>query len=71
MSGFFVSLVCKYGDNILKNFANSFSIILNCIFSTYLFDFKLTNSFIIGTTLVILSIFLYSTDYISYKKKKE
>jgi UDP-sugar transporter A1/2/3 len=58
--GLLVALVIKYSDNIMKGFATSLAIIIACIVSMILFDFQLTLLFILGTTLVIFSIFIYS-----------
>jgi len=54
-----VAVVVKYADNIQKGFATSAAIIICCIASVYLFDVVLSVQFIIGTVLVILSIYLY------------
>ncbi|XP_034952392.1 UDP-galactose translocator [Chelonus insularis] len=58
--GLIVALVVKHADNILKGFATSLAIILSCIASIYLFNFKLTLQFALGAILVICSIFMYS-----------
>lgn len=42
LGGITVALVIKYADNIAKNFATSFSIILSFLASVSLFDFKIT-----------------------------
>lgn len=42
LGGITVSLVIKYADNIAKNFATSFSIILSFLASVSLFDFDIT-----------------------------
>ncbi|XP_029032435.1 UDP-N-acetylglucosamine transporter isoform X4 [Osmia bicornis bicornis] len=57
--GLIVAMVVKYADNILKGFATSLAIIISCIASIYLFDFKLTLQFSLGAVLVICSIFMY------------
>lgn len=57
--GLIVAVVVKYADNILKGFATSVAIVISCIVSMYLFDFKLTIQFTVGTAFVIGSIFLY------------
>lgn len=57
--GLLVALVVKYADNILKGFATSLSIIISCVASIYLFEFKLTVQFALGALLVIGAIFLY------------
>nr|XP_014276671.1 UDP-N-acetylglucosamine transporter isoform X2 [Halyomorpha halys]XP_014276672.1 UDP-N-acetylglucosamine transporter isoform X2 [Halyomorpha halys]XP_014276674.1 UDP-N-acetylglucosamine transporter isoform X2 [Halyomorpha halys] len=58
--GMVVALVVKYADNILKGFATSLAIIISCLASVYLFNFRITVLFTIGVVLVIGSIFLYS-----------
>ena len=58
--GLLVAVVVKYADNILKGFATSLAIIISSTVSVYLFDFEITIQFVIGTLLVICSIFLYS-----------
>lgn len=57
--GLIVAVVVKYADNILKGFATSVAIIISCIASIYIFDFRLSLQFICGTAMVIGSIFLY------------
>lgn len=58
--GLLVAVVVKYADNILKGFATSFSIILSCIISVYLFSFHISFQFVLGATLVMFAIYLYS-----------
>lgn len=58
--GLLVAVVVKYADNILKGFATSLAIIISSVVSVYLFDFEITLQFVMGTLLVIASIFLYS-----------
>jgi hypothetical protein len=53
-------VVVKYADNVLKVFASSFSILLSCIISAVLFDFRPNVLFSIGACLVILSTVMYS-----------
>jgi UDP-sugar transporter A1/2/3 len=60
MGGLLVAVVVKYADNILKGFATSAAIVLSCIASIYLFNFKLTLSFTTGAFLVIISVYIYS-----------
>ncbi|XP_075972843.1 UDP-galactose transporter [Anticarsia gemmatalis] len=57
--GLIVAVVVKYADNILKGFATSVAIVISCIASIYLFNFKLTVQFALGALFVIGSIFLY------------
>ena len=58
--GLLVAVVVKFADNILKGFATSFAIILSCFVSVYLFDFHISMNFLIGTTLVVVAIYIYS-----------
>lgn len=58
--GLLVALVVKYSDTIMKGFATSLSIVIACIVSMILLDFRLTMLFTIGATLVIFAIFIYS-----------
>ena len=58
--GLLVALVLKHADNILKGFATSLAIIISCAVSMAIFDFQLTILYALGSSLVIISIFLYS-----------
>lgn len=60
VGGITVALVIKYADNIAKNFATSFSIILSFLASVSLFDFEITAFYLIGTVTVLAATFLYS-----------
>ncbi|KAH8902131.1 nucleotide-sugar transporter [Coniochaeta sp. PMI_546] len=60
VGGVLASLVINYADNIAKNFATSISIVISFMFSVWFFDFKVTLPFLLGTTLVIASTYLYS-----------
>lgn len=60
VGGLIVAVVVKYADNVLKVFATSFSILLSCIISAFLFDFRPNLLFICGACLVILSTVMYS-----------
>ncbi|KAF0755860.1 UDP-N-acetylglucosamine transporter [Aphis craccivora] len=64
--GLIVAMVVKYADNILKGFATSLAIVVACVFSMYFFDFTISIQFVVGTMLVMCSIFLYS-----YTKQKK
>ena len=57
--GLLVAVVVKYADNILKGFATSFSIILSCVVSIYLFNFNLSVQFVLGAVLVMAAIYFY------------
>lgn len=58
--GIIVAVVIKYADNILKGFAASAAIIISCVASIYIFDFKLSTLFVVGATLVITATYMYS-----------
>jgi solute carrier family 35 (UDP-sugar transporter), member A1/2/3 len=58
--GLLVAAVIKYGDNILKNFTTSCSVILGTLMSIVLFDFRPNTQFFMGAALVILSAYIYS-----------
>eukprot|EP01126_Amoeba_proteus_P045393 TRINITY_DN5078_c0_g1_i2.p1 TRINITY_DN5078_c0_g1~~TRINITY_DN5078_c0_g1_i2.p1 ORF type:complete len:229 (+),score=25.61 TRINITY_DN5078_c0_g1_i2:399-1085(+) len=59
LSGFLVALVVKYADNILKGFAVSISIILSSLVSIFFFNFVVSFSFLVGSFLVMISLYLY------------
>lgn len=59
VGGLLVAVVVKYADNILKGFATSAAIVLSCIVSIYFFAFQLSIQFIVGATLVIVSVYMY------------
>ncbi|KAK0411808.1 hypothetical protein QR680_005857 [Steinernema hermaphroditum] len=61
IGGLSVAVCIKYADNIAKNFATSVAIIISTFGSMYLFSFQPGAPFSIGATLVIFSIFLYSS----------
>ncbi|KAI9806599.1 MAG: hypothetical protein M1825_006056 [Sarcosagium campestre] len=62
LGGVLVALCVNYADNIAKNFATSFSIVLSFLFSLFFFSFKVSALFLLGTSTVIASTFLYSSD---------
>uniref|UniRef100_A0A2P2I0I9 UDP-galactose translocator-like n=1 Tax=Hirondellea gigas TaxID=1518452 RepID=A0A2P2I0I9_9CRUS len=59
--GLLVAMVVKYADNILKNFATSIAIVLSMLVSMLFFGFVINFQYVAGTSLVIGSIFLYSS----------
>lgn len=61
VGGLIVAVVVRYADNVLKVFATSFSIVVSCIISAFLFDFHPTVSFLIGASLVVTATVLYSS----------
>uniref|UniRef100_A0A8R1I2X6 UDP-galactose transporter n=1 Tax=Caenorhabditis japonica TaxID=281687 RepID=A0A8R1I2X6_CAEJA len=58
--GLVVAVVIKYADNILKAFATSLAIVLNCIAAYFLFNFRPTLLFLLGACGVIVAVFAYS-----------
>ncbi|CAD5218739.1 unnamed protein product [Bursaphelenchus okinawaensis] len=70
IGGLSVAICIKYADNIAKNFATSVAIIIATIASIYLFDFRPNMMFLLGGTLVISSIFLYSSKGFTTKTRK-
>ncbi len=60
IGGLSVSVVIKYVDNIAKNFGTSVAIVISTVASMYIFDFQLSTAFVLGASMVIASIFLYS-----------
>lgn len=60
VGGLVVAVVVKYADNIRKSFATAVSIIISCTLSALLFDFKPTFTFLLGSVMVVGSVFLYT-----------
>ena len=57
--GLLVAAVIKYGDNILKNFTTSCSVIIGSLISVALFGFRLTGQFVWGSALVLFAAYMY------------
>ena len=57
VGGLIVAVVVKYADNILKGFATSISIILSSIASVWIFKFKISIFFILGSLFVLYGTF--------------
>ncbi|KAG6898355.1 hypothetical protein C0992_009030 [Termitomyces sp. T32_za158] len=60
LGGLATAMVIKYSDNILKGFATSLSIVLSFLASVYLFHFKMTSTFILGSGIVLVATWLYN-----------
>jgi len=58
--GIIIAFVIKHADNILKNFATAFSLVLSCLFSFLLFSMSLSGLFMLGVALVLFATSLYS-----------
>ena len=71
VGGLIVAVVVKYADNVLKVFASSFSILLSCLISALMFDFRPNKSFLVGASLVFLSTVMYSQPSKSNKPARD
>ncbi|KZT23952.1 hypothetical protein NEOLEDRAFT_1046525, partial [Neolentinus lepideus HHB14362 ss-1] len=60
LGGLITAVVIKYSDNILKGFATSLSIILSFLASVVLFHFRITPSFVLGSSTVLISTWMYN-----------
>ncbi|KAI0345099.1 hypothetical protein BDW22DRAFT_1353968 [Trametopsis cervina] len=58
--GLVTAIVIKYSDNIMKGFATSLSIVLSFLASVVLFGFRITPSFVIGSTTVLIATWMYN-----------
>ena len=64
IGGLIVAFVIKYADNILKEFANSISILIISFVSYFILEnFVPNETFMIGATLVVGASFLYIYEY--------
>lgn len=70
VGGLIVAVVVRYADNVLKVFATSFSIVVSCIISAFLFDFHPTILFLIGASLVVTATVMYSSPDGPPKKRR-
>lgn len=69
VGGLIVATVVKYADNVLKVFATSFSIVISCIISSFMFHFRPNTTFIIGASLVVVATALYSSPEKTARRK--
>ncbi|CAL1704601.1 unnamed protein product [Somion occarium] len=60
LGGLLTALVIKYADNILKGFATSLSIVISFLASVALFNFPMTLTFILGSTVVLVATWMYN-----------
>jgi len=58
--GLVTAVVIKYSDNILKGFATSLSIILSFLASVALFDFRISSTFLLGSSTVLVATWMYN-----------
>ncbi|KAK8940298.1 CMP-sialic acid transporter 4 [Platanthera guangdongensis] len=61
LSGIVVSMVLKYTDNIVKVYSVSVAMIIAAIVSKFIFDSHLSDDFLLGVTIVSVSLFLHGT----------
>uniref|UniRef100_A0AC34QF63 UDP-galactose transporter n=1 Tax=Panagrolaimus sp. JU765 TaxID=591449 RepID=A0AC34QF63_9BILA len=66
--GLIIAIVIKYADNILKAYAQSTAIVGAALGSWLLFDFVPNVLFVLGTSLVVSSVIIY-TKYPPKEKK--
>lgn len=59
LSGIAVSMVMKYADNIVKVYSTSVAMLFTAILSKFLFGFHLKLSFLLGFTVVSISVYLH------------
>ena len=59
VGGIIVSLVMKYSDNIVRNFANGAAVLLSTAGAVLFFQTKVGSLFLLGTGIVCASAYLY------------
>ncbi|KAH6955898.1 nucleotide-sugar transporter-domain-containing protein [Ilyonectria sp. MPI-CAGE-AT-0026] len=59
--GLIGSVVIRDADNIVKSFATGISIVVSFLISVFVFNFEVTFTFILGTSLVLLSTYIYGS----------
>ena len=59
--GVLVSLVMKYSDNIVRNFANGAAILVSTAGAVVFFDTQVGALFLLGTFIVCSSAYLYKS----------
>lgn len=59
--GVIASIVIRDADNIVKNFATGISIVVSFFVSVWLFNFPVSPTFLVGTSLVLVAVWLYSS----------
>lgn len=60
LGGLVTAMVIKYSDNIMKGFATSLSIVISFLVSVALFDFQMTITFVLGSSIVLIATWLYN-----------
>jgi len=62
LGGLLCASVIKYADNILRCFSTALSIVLTCMLSAFFDEFLASGFFVLGTSLAILSVFIYNLE---------
>jgi len=60
MTGFVASMMFKYADAVLKGFATSIAVVISTVASFFLFDTSLNAMFVLGASMVISAVKMYS-----------
>lgn len=60
--GLLVAAVMKYADNVLKGLATGVSVVLSAVVSSAFFGTPITRHFLVGSCIVLLSVYLFSND---------
>lgn len=61
IGGLLTAMVIKYSDNILKGFATSLSIVISFLVSVALFNFNISLTFLLGSSIVLVATWLYNS----------
>nr|AKN21639.1 slc35a-3 [Schmidtea mediterranea] len=69
--GLLVAVVVKYANQLLKGFACSASIVISILFSVFIFHTYVSGLFLVGASMVVVSIVLYSKFSPTKIKKEE
>jgi UDP-sugar transporter A1/2/3 len=68
--GLLVAAVIKYADNVLKGLATGVSVVSSTAFSMLLFGTPLTKEFMMGSVIILSSVYFFSNDIPSVTKTK-
>jgi len=65
--GLLIAAIIKYADNVLKGLATGVAVVVSTLCSTFFFGTPLTFQFVIGATLILSSVYVFSTSGASNK----
>jgi len=68
--GLLVAAVIKYADNVLKGLATAVSVCFATAASTILFGTPLSGQFLVGSLLILVSVYFFSNPFPTGKKEK-